>query len=587
MSGSTVLSGVRVQWSKYRAELRPVLLLAAVFFGLTLLFGLHRYLSFYASYDQGIFNQLFWNGIHGRFFQSSLSSVLSGAVVHDGQAPTVFYHRLGQHFDPVLLLWHPFYVLFPNAGTLVVLQVAFVTLGGLVLYALARQYLQPQLSVWIVGSYYGAIAVIGPTFSNFHDLSQIPLFLFTLFLALEKRCWWLFWLMAVCTVLAREDAGVLLFGIGAYLIGSRRFPLVGLGLCGLGFGYVVLATNVFMPMFSRDISQRFMIERFGHFATGSEASTLEILVSILTNPLKLIGHVLNSVDQKILYMLGQALPLALVPLVSPSAWLLISAPLAQLLLQGGDSRFSIYIRYAITLVPGLFYGAILWWSVNGRSFRPRLRRVWLGCIILSLLVVMLKSPHRVFYFAVPDSFRPWVQVSLMRQWEHGGAVRSLMTAIGSDSSVTATTFIVPHLSSRREILRMPYVQFRNDQNQLVDVEYLIADLWQLQQYQPAFKEDRTQLKDFVGFINDYLKSERYGIQAIADGVVLMQRGAPTSPIELGQWKTLQTELEGAGERRGGGAGERRGLLEGAFHEPRVRISDHGDESTYHAIASLD
>jgi uncharacterized membrane protein len=542
MSGSTWLSPLQAQWAKHRIELKPVLLLASVFFALTLLFGLHRYFTFYASYDQGIFNQLFWNGIHGRFFQSSLSSVLSGAVVHDGQVPAVFYHRLGQHFDPILLLWHPIYALFPNAAMLVLLQVSVVTGGGLVLYALARQYLQPRLSVWIVGSYYGAIAVLGPTFSNFHDLSQIPLFLFTLFLALEKRWWWLFWLMAICTVLAREDGGVLVFSIGVYLVLSRRFPAIGLGLCGLGFGYVLLATNVFMPMFSRDISQRFMIERFGHFATGNEASTLEILVGILSHPGRLIAHVLDSVDQKILYMMAQALPLALVPLVSPSAWLLVSAPLAQLLLQGGESRFSVYIRYAITLVPGLFYGTILWWSVNGNRFRPRLRKVWLGLIILSLLIVGLKSPHRVFYFAVPDSFKPWVHVSLMRQWEHVGQVRSLMSQIPPDASVTATTFIVPHLSSRREILRMPYVQFRNDQNQVVDVEYLIADLWQLQQYKPAFRDDRTQLQSFIGFIDEYLKTKRYGIRAIADGVVFMQLGIPTPPNLLSEWNELRKIL---------------------------------------------
>jgi uncharacterized membrane protein len=532
---------LQTAWAKHRDELRPILIMAALFFGLTLLVGLHRYFTFYHSYDQGIFNQLFWNGIHGRFFQSSLSSVLSGAVVQDGQVPTVFYHRLGQHFDPILLLWHPFYALFPNAATLVVLQSLLVAAAGLVLYALARHYLPARLSAWIAASYYSAVTVIGPTLSNFHDLSQIPLFLFTLFLALEKRWWWLFWLMACCTVLAREDGGVLLFGIGLYLMVSRRFPLVGLGLCGLGFGYVMLATNVLMPMFSRDISQRFMIERFGHFATGNEASTVEILVAIVLNPLKLIQHVLQSVDQKILYMMAQTLSLVFVPLVSPSAWLMISTPLAQLLLQGGESRFSIYIRYAITLVPGLFYGAILWWSVNQKSFRPRLRQWWRGMMILSLLILVLKSPHRALYFAVPDSFQPWVHVGLLRQWQHAAHARSLLAQIPPQTSVSATTFLVPHLSSRREVLRMPYLQLRTDQNQVVEVNYAIADLWQLRQYSPAFKEERAQLNDMTAAINQMLASQRYGMTAIADGIVLMQRGQPTPADVATAWAKWQAE----------------------------------------------
>ena len=45
---------------------------ASAFAAITLLLVLYRYYSFAATYDQGIFNQVYWNGSHGRFFQSSL-----------------------------------------------------------------------------------------------------------------------------------------------------------------------------------------------------------------------------------------------------------------------------------------------------------------------------------------------------------------------------------------------------------------------------------------------------------------------------------------------------------------------------------
>jgi uncharacterized membrane protein len=530
-------------WAKrhleMQPEIKPVLRLAAFFLSVMVLLALHRHLTLYASYDQGIFNQLFWNGIHGNFFQSSLSSVLSGAVVIDRQVPTVSYHRLGQHFDPILLLWLPIYALFPHTATLVVLQVAQVAAAGLVLYALARQYLQPAIAQWITASYYGSVAVIGPTFSNFHDLSQIPLLLFILFLALEKRCWWLFWLMAGLTLLVREDTGILLFGIGLYLALSRRFPVVGIALCSLGFAYVMVATNGFMPLFSRDVSQRFMVERFGHFASGNEASTLDILGGMLSNPLRLITHVFSSFDLKVSYMLAQTLSLAFVPLISPSAWIIISAPLAQLLLQGGDSRFSVYIRYAITLVPGLFYGAILWWSVHPQVFRPRFKKIWLGLILLSLLVVLFKSPHRVFYFVMPDSFQPWVQVPLFRQWSHVASARSLLVQVPPHASVSATTYLVPPLSGRRAALRMPFLQFRNDQNQVENVEYVVADFWQLQQYQPAFREERGYMEILPAKIDDLLAQNQYGIQAFQDGIVLMQHQKTSQPEALAQWQAIR------------------------------------------------
>lgn len=208
-----------------------------------MLLVLHRHFTFYSSYDQGIFNQVMWNGTHGRFFQSSLSSQLSTNVVHAGEVPDVSYHRLGQHFTPALLLWLPIYYFFPHAATLAVFLVTMLSAAGLVLYILARQYLEPMPARWITYSYYGANAVIGPTLCNFHDNFQLSLFMFTLLLAMEKRWWWLFALMCPLIVMIREDSGIILFGVGVYMILSRRFPRIGAVVCIFSFGYILMLTR--------------------------------------------------------------------------------------------------------------------------------------------------------------------------------------------------------------------------------------------------------------------------------------------------------------------------------------------------------
>ena len=180
-------------WFKEK-EFKAVVVAAAIFFLLTLFFSLHRYYSFYANTDHGLFNQVFWNSIHGNLFESSLSSSLSNEVIHEGGFPEVDYRRLGQHFTPALLLWLPLYALFPFPSTLNVLQVTLMTGGGLMLYALAKSYVNPVLAARIAISYYAANTVIGPTLGNFFDLCQLPLFAFGLLLAQKKKCWWLFWL---------------------------------------------------------------------------------------------------------------------------------------------------------------------------------------------------------------------------------------------------------------------------------------------------------------------------------------------------------------------------------------------------------
>lgn len=519
---------------------------AIAFFVLSLVFTLNRYYSFYASFDQGIFNQVFWNSLHGQFFQSSLSSTLSTNVVHNHELPTVFYHRLGQHFTPALLLWLPLYALFPSPATLVVLQVSFITAAGLVLYVLARHYLNPPLSALITCSFYGANAVIGPTFSNFHDLSQMPLFVFGLLLAMEKRWWWLFWVLAILTLAVREDAGVVLFGVGFYLIASKRYPQIGLAVCALSLTYMLVLTNLVMPLFSKDISQRFMIERFGHYVEGQkEASTLEIILAIASRPWHLIEQLFFlQFWGKIKYLIGQWLPLAFIPAISPAAWMVAGFPLLEIFLEQGESHLAINIRYALTVVPGLFFGAILWWAKHSQARKPS-RRFWAICLSLSLLFSFTSSSsslNRSFYFLLPDSFRPWVYISLTKQWQHVSQLQPLLAQIPPSASVSATTYLIPQLSSRREIIRWPALQLQNDARTVVNVDYCVADLWQLQQYQVAFKDERQLLHQSISIIDQLSNSREYGITGFKDGVILLQKAVASNPEAMSAWLMFRKQF---------------------------------------------
>ena len=528
--------------------LKMLLVVAIAFFVLCLLFNLHRYYSFYASYDQGIFNQVFWNSMHGRFFQSSLSSALSTNVVHQGQVSEVYYHRLGQHFTPALLLWLPIYALFPSPIALTVLQVTLVTVAGLVLYVLARQYLEPKLSAMISVSFYGANAVIGPTLANFHDICQIPLFVFSLLLAMEKRWWPLFWILAALILAVREDAGVVLFGVGFYLILSKRYPKIGLAVCTLSFAYMVALTNLIMPIFSEDISQRFMMERFGQYAEGNEASTLEILWGMISNPWRLVREIFTPFFATLKYLLGQWLPLAFVPAVAPASWIVAGFPLLKLFSAKGLSVLSITIRYAMTVVPGLFYGAILWWAKreskieNSPVLSVKFQRFWAVCICLSLFFTFTSNPNRTFYFLVPDSVKPWVYVPAHQQWQHISQMRPLLDKIPDAASVAATTYIIPHLSSRRAILRFPRMEFRNDTKEVEKVQYIIVDLWRLNRYRVAFKSDRQRLETIVPRIEELYNSGEYGITNFRDGVVLLEKGVVSNLDAVARWQDFRQEI---------------------------------------------
>ena len=73
---------------------------------------------------------------------------------------------------------------------------------------------------------------LAPTLANFHDIcSNTALYFWAAAGAEKSRSWAWLSLLAILTLLVREDSGVVLFGIGFFLAVSRRAPRIGIGLC--------------------------------------------------------------------------------------------------------------------------------------------------------------------------------------------------------------------------------------------------------------------------------------------------------------------------------------------------------------------
>lgn len=523
---------------------RQLTILAAIFFILVLTFSIIRYDSFLASYDQGLFNQVFWNSIHGKLFQSSISSVASSASSIDGKLSSPFYIHLGQHFVIDFLLWMPLYALFQSPVTLIVLQVFLIAAAGIVLYFLARHYLSVPLSIMIVASYYGANGIIGPTLGNFYEHCQFPLFVFSLLLALEKQRWLWFWIFAALTLGIREEAGISLFGIGAYLIISRRHLRVGLALCVLSFSYVSLITNAVMPMFSDDNSRLYLGNFFRKFVKTENPSTLELLWAMITQPQIIIEVFFNDLERRIRFLLGLWLPLAFIPIVSLPAWIMSSFPLLVLLVQVyNKSATSINTRYTLGVIPLLIYAVILWWSEHPERFKPKLHRFWIGCIGLSLLFTLTSNPNQALYFLSPYSLNPLVYQSLTEQLAHATDIKTVLKLIPENASISTSGYIVPHLSGRRNIIRLEVMQIKDEEGKVVDIDYAILDLWQLQQNNLKVPLDRARIRAGVRFTDEALRNGTYGIAKVLDGVVLVQKGINSGSEVLSAWSKLRQEIE--------------------------------------------
>lgn len=501
---------------------------ALLFAVIGLLVQFWRWWSLSASYDQGIFTQVLWNSAHGRWFASSLSSQLSSAVLHGGAAPDPAYQRLGQHYTPLLLLWTPLVRLL-GAAALPLVQVGLMTAAGLALHRLAKRLLPAGLAAAVACSFYGAQAVIGPTWCNFHDLCQLPLLVFLLLIGLVERRWWLLLLAALLIPLVREDTGVVLVGLALWM-GLRRqapWPLaLALGLWG--GAWCVLVTSVLMPAVSDDVSRRFMVENFGQYTPGAaELSTLDVVRGLLLQPWRLLWELINPPGKTLGYLLAQWLPLMLVPALSLDAWLLVALPLSGLLLaRGSNDPLAINIRYALLVAPGLFAGALYWWRQRPELFAlRRLRRCWQACVILSVLITVLSNPNRSLSFLIPDSVDPWVHLPLAQQWRHGAAARRALAVIPANASVAANTPLVPLLAERQVLLRLPaWRQWQQGSAEAQQVEWLAIDTALPSWRAAAFASDRRQQQRLQQQLQE-AQADGYRPVAEQDGVVVLRRSS--------------------------------------------------------------
>lgn len=509
---------------------RRIVAIALVFAVAALILQAWRSWVLLASYDQGIFQQVLWNSLHGHWFESTLSSQLSTNVAHAGELPSVDYERLGQHFTPTLLLWAPLLGLIGGAA-LPLVQVGLITASGLVLHRLAVSRLPEPTVHWLVGGYFAGNALIGPTLGNFTDLCQLPLAVFLLMLGLLEERAGLTLLAAALIPLIREDTGVLLVAIGIWLLvrQRRRWPLA-LLLIAWGGGWVLLCTNVLMPLFSDDSSKRFMVENFGQYLGDDQAdgsSSLGVLQRAFSQPLLMLQELVNPPGQTLMYLLGHSLPFLFVPLISLDTWLLAGPSLLGLFLaQGANDPLSITIRYTLLVVPGFALGALFWWHRRRhQDLGPRVRIAWGAALTLSLLLTVSSNPHRSLSFLIPDSVQPWVHSSPSQQWMHGWAARQALAVIPQDASVAANTPLVPLLARRSVLVRFPYDTGYLDRNrQPQTVDWVAVDLDLLERYGVAFRGDWRKLRNSRRWIVEHRQD--YSIQALEDGVAVLQRKGP-------------------------------------------------------------
>jgi uncharacterized membrane protein len=412
---------------------------------------LHHHHLASSTYDLGIYTNIFWHTIHGD---------LLGCSFLRGES------HLGAHFDPILILLSPLFLLYPHAETLLVFQSAWLGSGAIPLYLLGwRRTASAWFALVLVGVYLLYPALHGPNMYDFHSLTLAVPLLFWCVYSLEIRRFGGFWAGFVLLLITREDMALLGCALGLYAIVARRAPLVGASAIVISIAYLV-ATK--LAVMSNSYSY---IYYFSDLRPEGKKGVLGLAWTVVTNPIYVLLKAV--VEKKLIFLLKLLVPLLFLPMVAGKMWILFAYGFAFVLLA---TRWAVYdtgFQYGCLLFPFLLCAtprAILRVTRSRLTERIGLDRSRLFAALCSALCIasLLVSIHYGVFWensAFRGGFDAFARETTPERKERYQYVTELRERIGPHASVIASAKLGPHFAARKDFYRDP---------RLIETDYVLV-----------------------------------------------------------------------------------------------------------------
>ena len=401
--------------------------------------------------DLGYYDNIFYQSIHGHPLGCSL--IKAG------------YHG-SAHFDPILVLLSPLYLLYPRAEMLLVLQAVWLGAGVVPVYLIAFDKLGRRAPAVVLAAMYALFpALHGANMYEFHSLSLLSSILLWLIYFLEKGSRRAYYLMLIPALLCREDVALILCFISIYAILSRRPGSARLGWITIGVSlvYFVIVKKFFMTSADIFMSGKDSLS-FAYYYEDlipNKNGVAGIVVSVVTNPLFVIKTMVA--EAKIVYLLTLFLPLAFLPFLAKTSRIMLGYGLLFTLLATRTAVFSPAFQYSATLIPFAFAltpialrqmedGALpAQLGLDGR----RLANAFLGAALASSLLVSWKfggflenQSFRGGFSRVARGLTPAEKITYA--W-----IDETVALIPAGASVGTTNKLGCHVSNRKDAVFYP------------------------------------------------------------------------------------------------------------------------------------
>jgi uncharacterized membrane protein len=444
-------------------------------------------------YDLGNMVQAVWSTTEGR--------LLTNTSAETGQEVL----RFASHFDPVLVLFAPVWLVYPSPEALLVAQAAFLAFGLYPVVRLALKHTGSELAACLLGLWYLAFPwIVWNALNDFHPIVlTIPLLLLCIWF-LDQQHLGRFTACAAVVVLCGELVGVTVAALGVYFAVRSGRRVAGLAIALAGAGWTALCLYVFIPAFNDGRSSQYyaLFDEVG----GSPGGLAHRLA---TDPGSILSAATSVAD--VSYLAWILTPTALLALGQPLLLVVAVPRLSVNLMAESWPTTQPMFQYVAPIVAPLVASTVITVGRFPSRYRP-----WVAAVpLLAAFYCLLWRPpmpgEQGYLFGARE---PSARLA---------AMESAVELIPPGAPVTATNRLGAHLSVRRWFFNFP-MRSRSDWV-VVDTRdpWLAGHTVSDHGYDGVrFREEVTQLERDV----------TWQIVFDSEGVLVfkrIQRGAPESP----------------------------------------------------------
>lgn len=425
------IDGWFVKYPKFLKGL--IFFLFSFYFLLFSYLSITKHLSLHSTYlDLGLESQIVWNTSKGRFLETSFG--------HEGS----LISALSFHVSPISALLSPFYWIWSDPITLLLLQTFVLSLGGLPVYWLALKVTEsPLVSLVLLSSYFLYPPLQYSNLSDFHPQTLSTTILLFSFWFLFNKDFRKFYLTVLLGLFVKENIALVFSLLSFYVIFGMREVKKGAVLLIVSLFWFVFSVYLIMPSLSGGSMGAF--SRYEYLGK----TPLEAVWTLLSRPF--LGFQLLFITAKVKYIFHLLVSVGFLSLLAPGYLLLSASELFLNLFSSYNPQWQVKFHYTAAVTPFIFISSIfgirkLLNFFNNRNFKGSIYLVSFYLIFVAFSWNMIHSPSPINYKFDRLLF---AQSTTSRQ------IIKILREIPPEASVSAMNNLGPHLSTRRYLYNFP------------------------------------------------------------------------------------------------------------------------------------